>query len=66
MEKINLTDTQALQRLINASKTFVYDIRPVIAYTMVEMGATYQEIGDLLGISKQSAHSMVKSLDDKL
>lgn len=62
----NLTDTEALRRLVKSTDSTVYDLRPIIAYTMSKTGATFKQVGDVLGVSRQRAEVVVKSFGDKL
>lgn len=48
---INLNKIQELTQ----TKLIEYDLRPIIARTMRACGATYDEIGQAIGVSRQLA-----------
>ena len=48
----------AIKKLLSNTESSVVDYRPVIAVTMRECGATYQDIADVMGFSRQMAKTM--------
>lgn len=48
------------------STSQVIDPRPIIAVVMKECGASYREIGEVFGVSRQMAETIVKSAEKDL
>ena len=61
-EKANIPNLQKLLRKSN----HVLDSRPIIAVTMRECGCTFDEIGEVMGFTRQMAETMVKNAQAKL
>lgn len=59
-----LDNVEALQLL--ASSQTVFNIKPIIAFTMAKTGATFDQIGEVLGVSRQRAKIIVDTLEEKL
>lgn len=58
-------DVEALQLLI-ISVDGVVNYLPLIGYTMRACGATYREIGEAFGVSRQMAEYQVKEIEKAL
>lgn len=56
---------QALQKLVQTESN-VLDVRPIIAVTMRECGATFTEIASVFNISRQQAETITKNGQAKL
>lgn len=56
---------EGLQRLAIAY-TGIVDLSAVIAYVMINCGATQREAGDVLGVSHQWAGKLSKAVEDSL
>lgn len=57
---------EAIKKLVNNVEASPLDYRPVIAVTMRECGATYQDIADVMGFSRQMALTMVNKAQETL
>ena len=61
--KRETANIKELQKLI--VKNTVLDHRPLIAYVMAHCGATVREIGEVFGISRQQAHTIVTKAQER-
>lgn len=63
--KQQTADIAELQKLFNSTSQ-VIDPRPIIAVTMNACGASYREIGEVFGLTRQQAETIVKNAKKEL
>lgn len=64
-------DIQAIQDLYQSTDTYsnlvqTTMIKPIIIFTMRKCGCTFQEIGDVFGITRQMAETAFKNAEQEL
>lgn len=58
-------DIKQIQALYHRANN-VLDVRPIIALTMRNCGCTYAEIGQVFGVTKQMAETIIKKAEKEL
>jgi transposase len=63
--KQDKANIEKIQNLYNSTKQII-DPRPIIAVVMKECGASYREIGEVFGVTRQMAETIVKNAEKDL
>lgn len=58
-------DIEKLKKIYESSPNML-DIRPIMAVTMKACKATYREIGDVFGISRQQSETIVLNAEKEI